>query len=156
MQGAGHPAGRYYQASRWVFLTTNSAGHGHRSGAERERRQAGVLLSGGSAGSLCWFECGTTNSFDLHQLAPLQDGLGLLPGSHCPHYDGEAQRRPLYHRLVAEGFPPGYAIDDDAAVHFVGTAVAEVVSAREGATAYRVELRDGQVVETPLAARPLG
>ena len=122
----------------------------------REAWEAGVILCGGSAGSLCWFECGTTDSFDLHQLAPLHDGLGLLPGSHCPHYDGEAQRRPLYHRLVAEGFPPGYAIDDDAAIHFVGTAVAEVVSAREGAAAYRVELRDGAVVETALAARPLG
>jgi peptidase E len=59
----------------------------------REAWEAGVLLCGGSAGSLCWFECGTTDSFDLHQLAPLQDGLGLLPGSHCPHYDGEARRR---------------------------------------------------------------
>ena len=121
----------------------------------REAWDAGILLCGGSAGSLCWFECGTTDSFDLNQLAPLHDGLGFLPGSHCPHYDGEAQRRPLYHRLVAEGFPPGYAIDDDAAIHFVDTDVAEVVSARAGATAYRVELHDGQVVETPLAARAL-
>ena len=75
----------------------------------REAWDAGVILCGGSAGSLCWFECGTTNSFDVNQLAPLHDGLGFLPGSHCPHYDGEAQRRPLYHRLVAEGFPAGYA-----------------------------------------------
>ena len=122
----------------------------------REAWEAGVVLCGGSAGSLCWFECGTTDSFDLNHLAPLHDGLGLLPGSHCPHYDGEAQRRPLYHRLVAAGFPPGYAIDDDAAIHFVGTEVAEAVSARDGATAYRVELRDGRVVETPLGARQLG
>jgi peptidase E len=121
----------------------------------REAWEAGIVLCGGSAGSLCWFECGTTDSFDLNALAPLEDGLGLLPGSHCPHYDGEAQRRPLYHRLIADGFPPGYAIDDDAAIHFVGQDVAEVVSARDGATAYRVERRDGRVVETPLAARPL-
>lgn len=122
----------------------------------REAWDAGIILCGSSAGSLCWFECGTTDSFDLNQLAPLHDGLGLLPGSHCPHYDGEPQRRPLYHRLIAGGFPPGYAIDDDAAIHFVGTEVAEVVSARSGATAHRVELRDGQAVETPLAARQLG
>ena len=121
----------------------------------REAWEAGVVLCGGSAGSLCWFECGTTDSFDLNQLQPLRDGLGFLPGSHCPHYDGEAERRPLYQKLVSEGFPPGYAIDDDAALHFVGTKLAEVVSSREGATAYRVERRDGGVVETPLLARRL-
>ena len=121
----------------------------------REAWDAGVLLCGGSAGSLCWFECGTTDLFDLNETAPLHDGLALLPGSHCPHYDGEAQRRPLYHRLIAEGFPPGYAIDDDAAIRFADTAVAEVVSARDGATAYRVERREGRVVETPLRARLL-
>jgi peptidase E len=122
----------------------------------REAWDAGVILCGGSAGSLCWFECGTTDSFDVNRLAPLRDGLGFLPGSHCPHYDGEAQRRPLYHRLIGEGFPAGYAIDDDAAVRFVDAEVAEVVSARSGATAYRVELRDGEVAETALAARPIG
>ena len=122
----------------------------------REAWDAGVVLCGGSAGSLCWFECGTTDSFDLNELQPLRDGLGFLPGSHCPHYDGEEQRRPLYHHLVFEGFPSGYAIDDDAAVHFVGTEVGEVVSSRAGATAYRVELRDGQVAETPLEARFIG
>jgi len=123
--------------------------------AIRTAWEAGVLLAGGSAGSLCWFECGTTDSFHLHELAPLRDGLGFLSGSHCPHYDGEAQRRPLYHRLIGEGFPAGYAVDDDAAVLFQGAEPAEVVSAREGATAYRVELRDGEVRETPLTARNL-
>jgi peptidase E len=122
----------------------------------REAWEAGIVLCGGSAGSLCWFECGTTDSFDLNQLQPLRDGLGFLPGSHCPHYDSEEQRRPLYHRLIGEGFPAGFAIDDDAAIHFVGTEIAEVVSARAGATAYRVEQRDGRVVETPLQARPIG
>jgi dipeptidase E len=121
----------------------------------REAWEQGIVLTGGSAGSLCWFECGTTDSFNLAELEALHDGLGFLPGSHCPHYDGEPQRRPLYQRLIAEGFPPGIAIDDDAAVHFVGTEVTEVVSAREGATAYRVELTDGRVVETPLEARAL-
>lgn len=121
----------------------------------REAWEAGIVLTGGSAGSLCWFECGTTDSFNLHQLAPLHDGLGFLPGSHCPHYDGEAQRRPLYHRLIGEGFPPGYAVDDDAALHFVGTELREVVTARAEAGAYRVERVDGEVVETRLPSRSL-
>lgn len=127
-------------------------------GVDRALRAAwehGVVLTGGSAGSLCWFECGTTDSFNLYRLAPLRDGLGFLPGSHCPHYDGEEQRRPLYHALVGDGFPAGYAMDDDAAVHFVGQEIREVVSARAAASAYRVERRDGAVVETRLDARLL-
>lgn len=127
-------------------------------GVDRALRAAwehGVILTGGSAGSLCWFECGTTDSFNLYRLAPLHDGLAFLPGSHCPHYDGEEQRRPLYHELIGSGFPAGYAIDDDAAMHFEGTEVREVVSARRGATAYRVEKVGGRVIETPLEARLL-
>jgi len=121
----------------------------------REAWENGVILTGGSAGSLCWYECGTTDSFDLFELARLDDGLGFLPGSHCPHYDGEPQRRPFYHSLIAEGFPSGIAIDDDAAVRYDGVEVAEVLSARAGATAYRVEKVGDQVVETPLDARAL-
>jgi dipeptidase E len=127
-------------------------------GVDRALRAAwerGVILTGGSAGSLCWFECGTTDSFNLLRLAPLQDGLGFLSGSHCPHYDGEEQRRPLYHQLIRDGYPAGYAIDDDAAIHFEGAAVREVVTARSGATAYRVEKVGGEVVETRLDARIL-
>lgn len=123
--------------------------------ALRAAWDAGVVLTGGSAGSLCWFEGGTTDSFNLNRLAPLRDGLGFLPGSHCPHYDGEAQRRPLYHQLVRDGFPSGYAIDDDAAIHFVGQEIAEVVSARARAAAYRVERRGDEVVETRLEPRML-
>lgn len=123
--------------------------------ALRAAWERGVILTGGSAGSLCWFECGTTDSFNLNRLAPLHDGLGFLPGSHCPHYDGEAQRRPLYHALIGDGFPAGYALDDDAAIHFVGREIREVVSARTDAHAYRVERVDGTVVETPLNARLL-
>jgi dipeptidase E len=111
---------------------------------------AGVILCGGSAGSLCWFECGTTDSFNLYELEPLYDGLGFLPGSHCPHYDGEAQRRPLYHRLISEGFPSGYAVDDDAAVHFVGTDIHEVISLRDTAGAYYVQKIGDEVIETTL------
>jgi hypothetical protein len=69
----------------------------------------------------------------------MRDGLGFLPGSACPHYDGEERRRPVYRELVANGFPPGYAADDDAALVFDGTGLAEVWTVREGATGYRVE-----------------
>jgi len=121
----------------------------------REAWENGVILTGGSAGSLCWYECGTTDSFDLFDLKPLNDGLGFLQGSSCPHYDGEPQRRPFYHSLIASGFPGGIAIDDDAAVRYDGPEVAEVVSARAGAAAYRVEKVGSEVVETPLDARAL-
>jgi dipeptidase E len=123
--------------------------------ALRAAWDAGVVLAGMSAGSLCWFETGTTDSFGP-RLERLGAGLGFLPGSNCPHYDGEAARRPTYHRLVAEGMPGGYAADDWAALHFVGTRLREAVAARPAARAYRVELRDGAVVETELPTRYLG
>jgi dipeptidase E len=118
----------------------------------REAWEAGIVLCGVSAGMNCWFEASTTDSFDLGRLAPLHDGLGLLPGSACPHYDGEEQRGPLYRSLIAEeGFPPGYAADDAAALVFEGTALTEVVTTLEGSTGYRVDA-DG---EHPLPARLL-
>jgi len=115
----------------------------------REAWEAGIVLAGPSAGMICWFECSVTDSYGA--LAPLHDGLGFLAGSACPHYDGEQERRPTYTRLVAGGFPPGLAADDGAALWFRGTELAEVVSWRLGARAYRVD-RDG---ETPLEARLL-
>lgn len=71
--------------------------------AMREAWEAGVVLAGVSAGMNCWFEASVTDSYDLAQLAGVEDGLGFLPGSACPHYDGEAERRPVYRRLVAPG-----------------------------------------------------
>lgn len=123
--------------------------------ALRAAWEAGVVLAGLSAGALCWFETGPTNSFGP-ELNALGSGLGLLPGSHCPHYDGEERRRPTYRRLVAEGMAPGYAADDGAALHFVGTELHEVVTSRPEAAAYRVERRAGVVVEERLPARYLG
>jgi peptidase E len=123
--------------------------------ALRTAWEAGVVLAGLSAGSLCWFETGTTDSFGT-TLERLSDGLGFLPGSHCPHYDGETTRRAAYHALVADGLPGGYAVDDSAALHFVGTDLREVVSSRPEASAYRVERVDGAVVETRLPTRYLG
>lgn len=111
----------------------------------------GGVLGGWSAGGICWFENGLTDSFGP-KLAPLGDGLGLLPGSFCPHYDGEPLRRPLYLDMIREAMlPPGLAADDDAAIHFEGTELREVVSQRDGARAYRVGV-DG---EERLEARAL-
>jgi peptidase E len=115
----------------------------------REAWQDGILLAGWSAGMICWFEHGVTDSFGP-ELAPM-DCLGFLPGSACPHYDGEERRRPVYTKLVEGGFAPGIAADDEAGLHYVGTELREVVTSREGATAYRVTA-DG---ETPLEARLL-
>ena len=100
---------------------------------------AGIVLAGMSAGAICWFEASVTDSFGP-TLAPLNDGLRLLPGSCCPHYDGEPLRRPTYQRLVASGFPAGYAVDDAAALVFEGTDLVEVVASTPDARAYRVTL----------------
>jgi peptidase E len=112
--------------------------HGIES-ALREAWERGVVLAGSSAGALCWFEGGVTDSFGP-ELQPLHDGLGFLAGSFCPHYDSEPGRRPLYTRLVAAGdLAPGYAADDLVALRFDGTELAEIVTSRAGARAFRVD-----------------
>jgi dipeptidase E len=116
----------------------------------REAWEQDVLLTGWSAGAICWFEACVTDSFGP-QLDGMRDGLGLLAGSACPHYDGEELRRPRYAELLREGFPAGVAIDDDVGVRFDGTELTEVVTSREGATAYRVSAAG----EEPLEARLL-
>ena len=115
----------------------------------REAWDDGLVLCGWSAGMICWFEAGVTDSFGP-KLEGL-DCLGFLPGSACPHYDGEELRRPRYRELVDGGFPPGYAAEDGVALHFVGTEVREAVTVIEGKRAYRVEPGS----ETPLEARLL-
>jgi len=104
----------------------------------REAWEQGIVLAGSSAGMICWFEAGVTDSFGP-QLEGMRDGLGFLPGSACPHYDGEERRRPVYTRLVANGFPPGIAADDTVGLHYVGRELREAVTVRRGAHAYRVE-----------------
>ena len=115
----------------------------------REAWEAGVLLTGWSAGMICWFEAGVTDSFGP-QLEGI-DCLGFLPGSACPHYDSEEQRRPRYRELVDSGFPEGVAADDGVALHYVGTDLVEAVTCRPGASAYRVT-RDG---EEPIETKEL-
>lgn len=110
----------------------------------REAWEAGIVLCGVSAGAICWFEAGLTDSFGP-ELQPLHGGLGFLPGSFCPHYDGEAARRPGFTRAVASGaLPPGYAADDGVGVLFEGTTLADVAASRPRVSAYRVD-RDGEV-----------
>jgi peptidase E len=103
---------------------------------------------------LCWFEAGITDSYG--PLRALHDGLGLLPGSNCPHYDSEPGRRPTFQRAVADGLPAGIAADDCCGLHFAGTELADVVTSRPEARAYRVEQGPDGVRETPIAARFLG
>lgn len=121
----------------------------------REAWEAGVVLAGVSAGSLCWFEVGVIRSTGT--CGPLPNGgLGFLKGGNCPHYSSEPDRRAALLSLVAEhGFPATIAVDDDAAVHYVDDALAEVVTEHPERRAYRVELVDGKALETPLAARVL-
>jgi len=105
----------------------------------RKAWEAGVILCGLSAGGLCWFEGGVTDSFGAG-LAPLRDGLGLLPGTFCPHYDGEALRRPVFERLVRTGeLAGGWAADDGVALHFEGTELVRAVSSRPDAAAFRLD-----------------
>jgi peptidase E len=115
----------------------------------RDAWRSGIVLCGVSAGMICWFECSVTDSFG--PLAPFRDGLGLLPGSACPHYDGERDRRATFHRLIASGMPAGIAADDGAAIHFVGRDVFRSISSRRNAKAYRVRRQGRRVVEEPLA-----
>ena len=120
----------------------------------REAWRRGIILAGVSAGMICWFEAGVTDSFG--PLAPLRDGLGFLPGSACPHYDGEKNRRPSYRKFVARGFPAGLAADDGAAVHFIGRKLFRGMSSRPNAKVYSVRKVGTRVIETPIPTGYLG
>jgi peptidase E len=121
----------------------------------RECWEKGIVLCGISAGSICWFEQGVTDSIP-GKLTPLPC-LGFLSGSSCPHYDGEAQRRPSYQRMVSEGaVMPGYAADDGVALHYAGERLERIVSSRPQARAYRLEKSADGFEETPLPSHYLG
>jgi peptidase E len=117
--------------------------------------EAGVVLGGASAGSICWFEHGLTDSV----AGPLtaMPCLGFLAGANCPHYDSESARRPMLRRLVARGaLPEALAADDGVALHFVGDRLARIVSSRPRAKAYRVRKSRNRAVETRLPTKFLG
>jgi dipeptidase E len=121
--------------------------------ALREAWEAGVVMCGLSAGSLCWFKEAMTG---YHGNSRPVEGIGLIPSSNTVHYDKEPHRRPAYHAAVAGGMPGGYAVEDGAALHFIGADLAQVVASRPAARAYRVDAVAGEVVELPLATRYLG
>ncbi|MFC1661706.1 Type 1 glutamine amidotransferase-like domain-containing protein [Gemmatimonadota bacterium] len=117
----------------------------------RKAWDRGIVLGGASAGSLCWFEEGTTDSRPI-ELTKVEC-LGFIPGSHSPHYDAEGQRRPVYHRMIQSGeMKPGYACDNDAGIYFEGTEIKRVVHTREDAKVYYVSVVGGRVVEEELPA----
>jgi dipeptidase E len=127
-------------------------------GLDRHLRTAwehGVVLGGGSAGSICWFEHGVTDSI-AGPLVALQC-LGFLGGSNCPHYDTEPLRRPTFRKLVASGaIPDGVAADDGVALHYVDGRLARVVSSRPRAKGHRVTRAGRRAVERQLTTRFLG
>ena len=120
----------------------------------------GTVLAGVSAGSICWHMGGPTDSYGK-ELQPAFEGLGLLPYGNGVHYDSEKQRRPLVHELVANGsLPTTYATDDRIGILYQDTTAIEVVTdldtnEPDGPAAYRIELVDGEVVETRLPVGPI-
>ncbi len=121
----------------------------------RDCWQAGVVLMGVSAGSICWHLGGTTDSFGL-PLQPIHNGLGFIPSSNSPHYDAEPGRRPLMQRLVAEGtLTDGYATDNGAGLVYRGTDLHEAISEKPEALAYEIIRRGDGAKETALPTRLL-
>ena len=121
----------------------------------RECWEVGVVLSGVSAGSLCWHVGGTTDSFGP-TLQPVTNGLAFLPYSNSPHHDVEEQRRPLIHRLIAEGtLPDGYATENGTGLVFFGTDLHEAFTEEEGKVAYSLRREGDTTREEPLPTRVL-
>ena len=120
----------------------------------RTAGEGGTVLAGISAGAICWFEAGSTDSIP----GPLTvvNGLGYVRGGFSPHYDGEDERRPATHRMVATGaLPDTWAMDDGAAAHFVDGDLLEVVASRPKARGHRVIRAGEQAEETELPTRLL-
>jgi peptidase E len=122
--------------------------------AVRDAWQAGVVLTGVSAGSICWHTGGPTDSFGP-ALRVVTNGLGLLPWSNGVHYNSEPERRPLFQSLIADGtLPPGYATDDGVGLLYRGTEMVEALAEIEGSAAYHVErVAENTAQETRLKAR---
>ncbi|MBK8022575.1 MAG: peptidase E [Chloroflexi bacterium] len=120
----------------------------------RKALEQGVVLAGISAGAICWFEQGTTDS--IPGGLSVLPCLGFLEGGCSPHYDGEAERRPTLHRFVVSGeIRPTHAFDDGAAGHFIDGVLHAAVSSRPAARAYFVQGIEGQAQESPLTMRYL-
>jgi dipeptidase E len=119
----------------------------------REAWEAGVVLCGLSAGSLCWFAEAVTG---FHGPPKRLEGLGLLPFSNCVHYERKSDRRESYHRFLREGMRPGYAAEDGAALHFIGEELSRVVASRPEARGYRLDVSGQRVMEMRIATTYLG
>ena len=120
----------------------------------REAWRRGIVLAGVSAGAICWFDTGVTDSWAGH-LAPL-DGLGFLRAACCPHYDSELDRRPTVHDFVRRGeMGSVLALDDGAAAHFVGRALHRIVTWKPTAKGHLVRRLRGQVQESALPSTRL-
>ncbi|MGO0603770.1 Type 1 glutamine amidotransferase-like domain-containing protein [Brevibacterium linens] len=136
--------------------TANLLSLWRRHGVDQRMREAaadGTILAGISAGANCWFEASSTDSFG--PLSPLDDGLGFLQGSACPHRHGEPGREASFRKWIADGIlpGPGIAIDDHAAVVYVDGAATSVMVESEGAAAYTVD-EDGRLRTMTDHARP--
>jgi dipeptidase E len=120
----------------------------------RKAYEKGIVMSGGSAGSLCWFLGGTTDS--RPQKLTIVDGLGFIHTSHCPHYHAEPGRRPLYHQLILGGqLPAGYACDDHAGILFQNEKLVRSVAADLNSHTYFVSAEAGKIKEEQLPVEPL-
>ncbi|MEP7145748.1 MAG: Type 1 glutamine amidotransferase-like domain-containing protein [bacterium] len=117
--------------------------------------EAGVILSGMSAGAICWFDDGITNP-SPGKLTRLPC-LGLLNGSFCPHYDDRAELKEAFRKLILDGtIEEGYGAEDGAAIHFVGTEPLRVITSRPGVTAYKVTAIKNKISEIPMQSTYLG
>ena len=109
-----------------------------------------------SAGSLCWFEEGLSDSVAPGKYARIE-GLGFLKSSHCPHYDGESERRPVYQQHIGSGeLAEGIAADDGVALHYIDDDLSKAVSSRPAAKAYRVYQKNTGVQEDIVEPQYLG
>ncbi len=117
----------------------------------KQAYENGTVMTGGSAGSLCWFNAGTTDSRPMDY--SIVECLGFLNYSHCPHYHSEASRIPLYHENIqTEKLTAGFACDDRSGVHFVDGKLKKAVSMEKNNNSYFVCLKDGKVVREKLKA----
>lgn len=114
----------------------------------------GVVMGGGSAGSLCWFNAGTTDSRPKE--LSIVEGMGFIDKSHCPHYNSEKFRRPLYHQSILSGkLTDGYACDDRSALHFINGTVHTSLSLDQENHSYYVHAKDRRIKEERLKGRVL-
>jgi dipeptidase E len=116
---------------------------------------SGTILCGISAGALCWFERGITDSYGP-DLKPLTNGLGLLPGAFCPHYDSDPRRPFLWPAFVARHGGPAMAAQDGVALHYVDGRMVRAVTSRSGARAFQLEMVDGELRERVIEPLYLG